>query len=228
MSELVLAMRIDCSELKSQPLTFLIGEAKRFFPTFTEVLTKGDILSTEEEKYLRDTTEQIDNFNLVDINRVKWNNEFFNSSVCKDCLAMFEMIEDTINNYFCPPKFEPQQKKQTYELLLANKVAIAEVMEISVDNFANKLKKWINTSVQHSYTTKLLHLFHDNTYLLDSLIGLSDDEIAENIKTWKRQTDKCGRPLIENPDNGLKSQFAKELKTNNLIKLTETTFRLKL
>ena len=58
--------------------------------------------------------------------------------------------------------------------------------------------------------------------------GASDDEIARKIKGWAKEKDKLGKPLIENPENGLKSRFAKELKANGIIKQSEKTFRIKL
>lgn len=81
---------------------------------------------------------------------------------------------------------------------------------------------------ERSYSGGLLDLFHNNTYLIAELVGLSDDEIARKIKGWAKEKDKLGKPLIENPENGLKSRFAKELKANGIIKQSEKTFRIKL
>ena len=52
--------------------------------------------------------------------------------------------------------------------------------------------------------------------------------IAGKIKGWAKEKDKLGKPLIENPENGLKTRFAKELKANGIIKQSEKTFRTKL
>ena len=81
---------------------------------------------------------------------------------------------------------------------------------------------------RYSAIVSLLDLFHNNTYLIAELVGLSDDEIARKIKGWAKEKDKLGKPLIENPENGLKSRFAKELKANGMIKQSEKTFRIKL
>ena len=59
-------------------------------------------------------------------------------------------------------------------------------------------------------------------------MGLSDGEIARKIKGWAKEKDKLGKPLIENPENGLKLRFAEELKANGIIKLSIKTFRTKL
>ena len=81
---------------------------------------------------------------------------------------------------------------------------------------------------EHSYSDGLLDLFHNNTHLIAELVGLSDDEIAIKIKGWAKEKDKLGKPLIENPENNLKSSFARELKANGIIRLTAKNFREKL
>lgn len=78
------------------------------------------------------------------------------------------------------------------------------------------------------YSDGLLNLFHGNIDLIEQLNGLSDNEIAIQIRSWKTQKDKMGRPLIENPDNYLKSEYARELKENGLIKCNVNNFRNKL
>lgn len=75
---------------------------------------------------------------------------------------------------------------------------------------------------------ELIQLFHGNTYLLNDLIGKSDDEIVSLIGKWARTKDDDNKPLIENPQNNLKSKFAQELKRAGFIKCTENTFRTKL
>ena len=79
-----------------------------------------------------------------------------------------------------------------------------------------------------SYSDDLIKLFNGNTYLIEQLIGKSDNDIAHLIKNWAKEKDKFGKPLIENPENGLKSSFAKELKANGIIKQSKKTFRIKL
>ena len=85
-----------------------------------------------------------------------------------------------------------------------------------------------DATVGRFYSGGLLDLFHNNTFLIEELVGLSDDEIARKIKGWAKEQDKLGRPLIENPENALRSRFAKELKANGIIKQSEKTFRIKL
>ena len=85
-----------------------------------------------------------------------------------------------------------------------------------------------NDEPQRGYSAELVKLFRGHIELIDKLVGFSDDEIARKIKGWAAQKDKFGKPMIENPDNRLKSTFAKELKKNNLIKLSESSFRAKL
>ena len=94
--------------------------------------------------------------------------------------------------------------------------------------------KWMESWTQEVettnkvYSTILLRLFHNNIYLIDEIVGSSDDEIAKKIKQWAKERDKFGKPLIENPENNLRTAFAKALKTNNLIKCSIDIFRRKL
>lgn len=81
---------------------------------------------------------------------------------------------------------------------------------------------------QRIYPQNLLSLFRGHKELIDSLIGKSDNEIAKLITGWAKQKDKSGKPLIENPSNRMQSKFAKELKQNGLIGLSEESFRRKL
>ena len=79
-----------------------------------------------------------------------------------------------------------------------------------------------------TYTDNLIRLFHNNTDLIDKLIDRSDDEIATYIKKWRNERDKFGKPLIENPDNSLRKDFAEALKKNEIISGAVETFRKKL
>ena len=76
-----------------------------------------------------------------------------------------------------------------------------------------------------TYTENLIQLFHGNTHLIDELIGKPDKEKADCITQWARGKDKFGKPLIENPDNGLKKAFAEALKENGIIRESIRTFR---
>lgn len=93
-----------------------------------------------------------------------------------------------------------------------------EELEIQPDNEAK----------QQQYSKELVDLFHRHRELIDELVGKSDKEIATSIKKWAKTKDDSGRPLIENPSNRMQSAFAKELKQNGLIKLSEESFRKKL
>lgn len=75
------------------------------------------------------------------------------------------------------------------------------------------------------YSEDLLKLFHYHVEELDSLVGLSDSEIADRIKQLATKRDKFGKPLIENPGNNKRLAYAQALKKNELIKGSENTFR---
>ena len=76
------------------------------------------------------------------------------------------------------------------------------------------------------YSKELLKLFNWHEELLESLVGLSNGEIAGRIKQLAKERDKFGKPLIESPGNyGNKSAYAKALKENELIKCGAETFR---
>lgn len=79
-----------------------------------------------------------------------------------------------------------------------------------------------------TYTKELLQLFKGRVELITELKGLSNNEIASKIKEWAKSRDKLGKPLIENPGNGLKSKYAQCLKENGLITESESNFRKKL
>ena len=78
------------------------------------------------------------------------------------------------------------------------------------------------------YSEDLLKLFHYHVEELDSLIGLSDSEIAARINKLATERDKFGKPKIENPRNNKRLAYAQALKDNGLIKGSENTFRRKL
>ena len=108
------------------------------------------------------------------------------------------------------------------------KCAINEQQMKWLEEYKDSLIVVPDAKGEHSYSDGLLHLFHNNTNLIAELVGLSDDEIARKIKGWAKEKDKLGKPLIQNPKNGLKSSFAKELKANGIIQQAERTFRTKL
>lgn len=108
------------------------------------------------------------------------------------------------------------------------KYAINEQQMKWLEEYKESLSVVPDAKGERFYLDGLLDLFNNNTYLIEELVGLSDDEIARKIKGWAKEKDKLGKPLIKNPENGLKSRFAKELKANGIINQSEKTFRNKL
>ena len=120
--------------------------------------------------------------------------------------------------------------------------SLKSVMEVFSNHSLNTTQmKWLDeyrssivttdgevTINEPSYSDGLIKLFNGNTNLIEQLSGKSDNDIARQIKNWAKEKDKFGKPLIENPENGLKSRFAKELKANGIIQQAERTFRTKL
>ena len=114
------------------------------------------------------------------------------------------------------------------EMQKCPKYAINEQQMKWLEEYKESLSVVPDAKGERSYLSGLLDLFHNKTYLIEELVGLSDDEIARKIKGWAKEKDKLGKPLIENPENGLKLRFAEELKANGIIKLSIKTFRTKL
>lgn len=110
---------------------------------------------------------------------------------------------------------------EKYIEFLENKyIEVNREQEVLSDSINNE-----NDSTIKKYPEKLLELFRGKDYLIDSLNGLSDKQIAYCIKKWAKEKDKSGKPLIENPDNALKSSFAEELKNAGIITQSKRTFR---
>ena len=74
------------------------------------------------------------------------------------------------------------------------------------------------SNIKREYSDDLVQLFKGHTELINELIGKSDKEISSLIKRWSKEKDKFGKPLIENPDNNLKTSFATALKNAGMIK----------
>lgn len=85
-----------------------------------------------------------------------------------------------------------------------------------------------NPSKNQTYSKELLHLFKGREELITELEGLSNNEVASRIKEWAKCRDKFGKPLIENPMNGLRSRYAQYLKENGIITESASNFRKKL
>ncbi len=110
---------------------------------------------------------------------------------------------------------------EKYIEFLENKyIEINREQEVVSDSINNE-----NDPTKKIYPKKLLELFRGKDYLIDSLNGLSDKQIAYCIKKWAKEKDPYGKPLIENPDNALKSSFAEELKNAGIISQSKRTFR---
>jgi len=112
-------------------------------------------------------------------------------------------------------------------LVYADNVYLKEfLIEYDSDDHLFKTGASSETEPPREYTGGLISLFHGHTELIDQLTCLSDDEIKTRITAWAREKDNLGSPLIENPKNyGNKTKYAKCLKENNLIKLSEKQFR---
>ena len=143
MYEAVTAMCSFVAEENIKVVQNLIGEVKRYFPIFAKLLSSDDVLCDADETNLRKLRDWITCFEEKENPRLKNIPEWLDDKTYKDYLSLLSMVKETIKGYFVPPTFEPQQLEQTYKLLFANRLAIAEVMGISADSFANKLKKWL-------------------------------------------------------------------------------------
>ena len=143
MYEAVTAMCTFVAQENIKGLRNLIGEVKRYFPIFANQLSSDVILCDADETNLRKLRDWITNFEEVEKPRLKNIPEWLDDKAYKDCLSLLSMVKETIKGYFVPPTFEPQQLEQTYKLLFANRLAIAEVMGLSADSFANKLERWL-------------------------------------------------------------------------------------
>ena len=143
MYEAVTAMCSFVAEENIKMVQNLIGEVKRYFPIFAKLLSSDVVLCDADETNLRKLRDWITSFEEVENPRLKNIPEWLDDKAYKDCLSLLSMVKETIKGYFVPPTFEPQQLEQTYKLLFANRLAIAEVMGLSADSFANKLKRWL-------------------------------------------------------------------------------------
>ncbi len=143
MYEAVTAMCSFVAQENIKGVQNLIGEVKRYFPIFANQLSSDVILCDADETNLRELRDWITNFEEVEKPRLKNIPEWLDDKAYKDCLSLLSMVKETIKGYFVPPTFEPQQLEQTYKLLFANRLAIAEVMGLSADSFANNLERWL-------------------------------------------------------------------------------------
>lgn len=230
MYDAVSAMCSFWEEKKTESLRNLIGEVKRLFPAFAKQLSTNDVLNDADEASLRKLRDWIENFEMVSKSQMEKNSDYFNSADSKACLALLNEVKTTIDSYFEPPTFEPQQIEQTYNLLLENKKVIAEVMGVSEDVFANKLKRWLEQGgTKRDYTDSAKEFFHNNTDLLDELIEVSDNEVSMKLKEWNGKRDKFGKRLMEPLEEfGNKKKCATILEENGLIKTKANYFRTKI
>lgn len=83
----------------------------------------------------------------------------------------------------------------------------------------------INTT---KYPPELLDLFNGHEDEINKLIGKSNDEVAAAIKKLNGEKDKFGKPYIKNYKNGLKKEYATQLKKAGLISESIENFRKKL
>lgn len=188
MYEAVTAMCSFVAEENIKGVQNLIGEVKRFFPIFAKLLSSDVVLCDADESNLRKLRDWITSFEEVENPRLKNIPEWFDDKAYKDYLSLLSMVKETIKGYFVPPTFEPQQLEQTYKLLFANRLAIAEAMGISADSFANKLKRWLrqdeaSQSDKEKEFRDILKNFltdEDITKLLEQLPKIN----VLNLKRW--------------------------------------------
>lgn len=141
MYDVVMAICGDPSD--SEFLCSMIAEIKRLLPIFSKEVSSNPVLDAMEEEYLRKIDESISNFNVVYLPQMENNAILSGSKAYKDFLSLLKMIETTVETYFTPPTFEPQQIEPTYKLLMENKNVIADVMGVSPDSFADRVMLWL-------------------------------------------------------------------------------------
>ena len=188
MYDAVTAMCSFVAEENIKRVQNLIGEVKRYFPTFAKLLSSDVVLCDADETNLRKLRDWITRFEEVENPRLKNIPEWLDDKAYKDYLSLLSMVKETIKGYFVPPTFEPQQLEQTYKLLFANRLAIAEVMGLSADSFANKLERWLrqNEASQSDKVKEFRDILknfltdEDITRLLNQLPKIS----VLNLKRW--------------------------------------------
>ena len=189
MYEAVTAMCSFVAEGNIKGVQNLIGEVKRYFPIFAKLLSSDVVLCDAAETNLRKLRDWITCFEEEENPRLKNIPEWLDDKTYKDYLSLLSMVKETIKGYFVPPTFEPQQLEQTYKLLFANRLAIAEVMGISADSFANKLKKWLrqDEASQSDKEKEFRDILKD---------FLTEEEITKyNIDYLRTKRDKMGHML---------------------------------
>lgn len=101
MGEVVVALRGYCGH-GGQHLQMSINEANRFLPSFLKILKRGNC-TFDEEKVLRDTKEQINNFFLVEWQCDEDLRMISNNENVKECVDLLHKIDGIITEYFTPP-----------------------------------------------------------------------------------------------------------------------------
>lgn len=209
--------------MQSAMIAELAHSASKIKEVANFIIITNDIILAKFFIELRDILRELiavknDRFSITEIERDSFNQIFREPTN----LLLNEIIKDFIN-----PDMAPSIKINLaliYKRILfpidANIRMVIKYMDIS-NNTSNNINKT-------DYSPELLKLFRGHTELIDHLICKSDDDIATHIKKWATEKDKFGKPLIENPDNLLKSEFAKALKEAGIIKQSERSFRYKL
>lgn len=195
MYEAVTAMCSFVADEKIKGVQNLIGEVKRYFPIFAKLLSSDGVLCDAEETNLRKLRDWITCFEETENPRLKNIPEWLDDKTYKDYLSLLSMVKETIKGYFVPPTFEPQQLEQTYKLLFANRLAIAEVMGISADSFANKLKKWLRqdeasqSDKEKEFREKYAEYIPDVDAFIKKLKTIKGRELKRNYKEWLAKSD---------------------------------------
>ena len=238
----------------TEELEFFINEAlssKKNFNKFCKN-EKISIFNKEEEarEYLELLRQMLDYGNDYSLNSVR---TFLREEDFNDAIFFIREVERLQK---CDTKTRLQGYKQlekTYNALkdfeLYAQITYGEAFDEKFDTLLDALELWEqevepfmriygNTNEDEgetdvsvngkTYTENLIKLFHGNTDLIDELIGKSDEEIAACIKKWCNERDKFGKPLIENPKNNLRKDFAQALKENGIISGAVGSFRKRL
>ena len=129
------------------------------------------------------------------------------------------LTEEEALKLFTKYIFIIDQRNEYAAHLKAELQRLGEWYKVSADNDEEDTK-------QQGWTQDLVTLFNGHTDYIDKLVGLSDSEVACQIKKWCKCTCKeNGKQICVNPANNKKSAYTKALKENNLINVSVEWFR---
>lgn len=144
-------------------------------------------------------------------------------------------IKDAVERYDYMSRIMCESDAHTYngELKKRFNLACEGMLARTLPKLSTQTRKTGTLPIERAsnpptYTPELLQLFKGHEELITELMVLSNNKVASKINEWAKTRDKFGKPLIENPGNGLKSKFAKCLKENGIITESASNFRKKL